>query len=262
MKALVDPKQIDNTLVNLSIELSQIRRARAGMQNLKQFGAKFDTLTVRGIAVSETLDALDALHNAYGWTRYILVPDGHVHFNGCSTLRHDTTRTFLPDESGNTVPDMIAKYTTAMCTVCFPEAPVDPAYQEAERKTEEQKQAARDTKAAERQAKLDATPKGDDGEPLKVGLDTPKTERGARNAMIRRLKDVFWYQLAAEHHNETRSESHVKHDLETLTECRVIARSIGRMTGQTEETVYKTAYDKALADSKREYAKALKTRRP
>jgi hypothetical protein len=259
MKNPVDPKAIDNMLVDLSTELGRLRRLRTAMIKTERTGAELDRTTARSVALADTLDSLDTLYNNYRWTRYILVPDGHIHFDGCTTLRHDTARTFLPDESGNTVPAMIAKYTTAMCTVCFPEAPVDPAYQEAERKTEADKQAARDERTAKRQAAYDATPKGDDGAPLSVGGDTPKTERGARNALIRRLKDVYWYLEAAKANGTERSESHIQHDMETLAECHVIARSIARMNpGTTAADVYETIRVKAEADTKREYAKAVK----
>jgi len=225
MNKTVDPKAIDNMLVELSMELGRVRRLRTAMVKTEQTGAKLDRATAKGYALDEALTALEGLHTAYGWTRYIVVPDGHVHFEGCSTLRHDTLRSFLPDESGNTVTEMIAKYTTLMCTVCFPQAPVDPAYREAERKSEAQKQEARAAKDAAKAEKDALTPRGDDGEPLKVGMDTPKTERGARNALASRCWDMDWYSRDGKLHPD-----HDKWAVESIR----LARSIARLEGAAD----------------------------
>lgn len=239
LKPLVDPKTIDNMVVDLSVELAHTKKRQAAMLNASGQSAETLNLSVRIVRLNETLDALDALWKAYGWTRYIVVPDGHIHFDGCSTLRHDTLRSFLPDESGNTVPEMITKYGVLMCTVCFPNAPLDPAYQAAVRKTEEEKNAARAAKAAEQNAKDALTPKGDDGKALKVGWDSPKTERSARNLLAGRQYDMALYSRDGKQHPD-----HDKWAVESIR----LARSIARLEGAEDVDARSKELVKAAAE--------------
>lgn len=61
------------------------------------------------------------------WTRYILVPGGHVHAGvQCAggSLRPSTLRTWFPQFSGLTVAEAITRVGETMCTHCFPDAPV------------------------------------------------------------------------------------------------------------------------------------------
>lgn len=220
----VDPKTVDNMIVDMTADLGQNRRraialAKSGQEDTLPHRSAQDRVN----ALEEVLKALEEVAYVYAWNRYIVVPDGHIHNErGCSSLYITTVRQFLPDESGNTVGDMIKKYGEMMCTVCYPEAPADPAYKEAVRKSEAERDAARAEKDAVRQAKQDATPKNDAGEPLKVGWDSPKTERSARNALASRQYDMVFYARDGKLHPD-----HEKWAAESVQ----LARSIARLEG-------------------------------
>jgi hypothetical protein len=58
-----------------------------------------------------------------GWNRFFLVQ--HIHRStACSTLRPTTRVGWLPNVSGLTEEEAVQEYQTALCTVCFPSAPV------------------------------------------------------------------------------------------------------------------------------------------
>lgn len=82
-------------------------------------------------------DAFAAAHEAVvgheraytGWDRYWLVTtsNGHVHADrACRTLRPTTGLALVPMLSGTTAAAAIDLLGNTMCTVCFPDAPVDP----------------------------------------------------------------------------------------------------------------------------------------
>jgi len=61
------------------------------------------------------------------WTRYIVVPGGHLHFRQCHTLTPGRTMIGqVAEASGLTPVEVIAKYDATACTHCFPDAPVAP----------------------------------------------------------------------------------------------------------------------------------------
>lgn len=97
------------------------------------------------------------------WPRYALVPGGHIHNDmGCFTLRWDTDVRWAYQVSGDTVEDAIAEYGEALCSHCYPDAPVaktlgkvatDP---QGNPLSKAAAQAARDARDAEKAAKLAA----------------------------------------------------------------------------------------------------------
>lgn len=60
-----------------------------------------------------------------GWERYIIVPGGHIHNYGCSTLYVTTQTVEAYMYSAEKVESLIEKAGDRACTVCFPDAPVD-----------------------------------------------------------------------------------------------------------------------------------------
>jgi hypothetical protein len=63
-----------------------------------------------------------------GWSRFFLVTSsaGHVHRSmACSTCRPTTTYGWLPELSGQTEAQAVAELGPALCSVCFPSAPVE-----------------------------------------------------------------------------------------------------------------------------------------
>jgi hypothetical protein len=60
-----------------------------------------------------------------GWTRAYVVPDGHIHKETCChTLYPTTVISWLPEQSGLTEEEIVARAGVHACTVCYPSAPV------------------------------------------------------------------------------------------------------------------------------------------
>lgn len=63
-----------------------------------------------------------------GWSRFFLVTSskGHIHSSmGCSTCRPSTRYGWLPELSGKAEAEAVAECGPALCTVCFPTAPLE-----------------------------------------------------------------------------------------------------------------------------------------
>lgn len=80
----------------------------------------------------EIVAAGDAEYDARGgWNRYYLVTSssGHIHSSmGCSTChkgKQDTTFALVSDLSDATVSEAVEVFGAALCSVCYPEAPVE-----------------------------------------------------------------------------------------------------------------------------------------
>jgi hypothetical protein len=101
------------------------------------------------------------------WNRYFLVcsSNGHIHSSTnchtCNKGKNATQFALVPSLSGTSVDDAVAKLGAGLCSVCFPDAPVEYREQVKISKSQatillEQGEAAYDTavaKAAERKAK-------------------------------------------------------------------------------------------------------------
>lgn len=62
-----------------------------------------------------------------GWTRYLVVPGGHLHFRSCHTLTPGRTMVGqIAEASGLDQAEVVGKYGVTACTHCFPDAPVEP----------------------------------------------------------------------------------------------------------------------------------------
>jgi hypothetical protein len=60
-----------------------------------------------------------------GWTRAFIVDAGHVHSStSCSTCYPTTQFGWLPEVSGSTEAESVARAADGACTVCYPTAPV------------------------------------------------------------------------------------------------------------------------------------------
>jgi hypothetical protein len=80
-------------------------------------------------AVQAKLDPFNAEYDRRGgWTRYILVPGGHLHhYAGCPSLHPGRTQiVLLCEASGKTDEQVVETYNYTACTKCFPDAPVVP----------------------------------------------------------------------------------------------------------------------------------------
>lgn len=122
--------------------------------------AKLDE-TERDMDVTrEHIAELDAVYRADPWTRYFPCTnrDGHIHRSlACSTLRPTTQMAWTPGLSGKPVEDAVAELGEALCSVCFPAAPVawtaKNLGQVKDERTAAERQAAKDARDAVKAAK-------------------------------------------------------------------------------------------------------------
>lgn len=133
------------------------------------------------------------------WIRYAVVPGGHIHNNeGCFTLRWDTDVRWAYQVSGDTVAEAVATYGEALCSHCFPEAPVAQTLgkvatdADGNPVTKAEAQAAQAAKEAEKAAKLAAKNAAAVIDP-ETGKVLYKTDRGATNAVASDLDAALHY---------------------------------------------------------------------
>lgn len=96
-------------------------------ERLPEYRQDLAELGAEKAAAQVIIDAADAEWKRRGyWSRYFLVPGGHVHKSrGCSSCYITTQFAWLPGASGQDGAGLIDMFRTKVCTVCFPEAPVD-----------------------------------------------------------------------------------------------------------------------------------------
>lgn len=97
-----------------------------GIRESREAIEKYDeAVTARNQAVYE----YHQLNDLYtGWSRFFLVTSskGHIHSSmHCSTCRPTTGYGWLPHLSGRTEADCVEEFGAALCTVCYPSAPVE-----------------------------------------------------------------------------------------------------------------------------------------
>lgn len=78
-------------------------------------------------AFSRTREAVIAHEEAYtGWSRFWLVPGGHIHKStNCPSLRPTTSIDWFPKLSDRTEEEAVAAHGPTMCSRCFKSAPVE-----------------------------------------------------------------------------------------------------------------------------------------
>ena len=133
------------------------------------------------------------------WSRFLVVPGGHIHNNeGCFTLRADTRTGWLPELSGDAEADAVEAYGEVLCSHCYSSAPV--AWQggktvvDASGKvlTKAEQAAIKEAKDAEKAAKL-AAKAANEVLDIHTGRVLYKTERGATNAVASELDSALHY---------------------------------------------------------------------
>jgi hypothetical protein len=162
------------------------------------------------------------------WSRFFTVSDGHVHSSmTCSTCnrgRYATRFGWNADLSGTTEADAVAKLGPALCTVCFPSAPVEWTAGPV-RKTRDEIAAERETAKA---AAMVSDPKliaDVDGTPLKVDGDTLRT---VRSAEIKAVDALVWA-AHSRHIGEAKEANALRHE----THTRKIAAALAHKNGTT-----------------------------
>lgn len=78
-------------------------------------------------ATRDRINALKAEYDRRPWTRYYLVPDGHVHTTFACRRDQQTPSVWLTDHSGATPEQVVSRFGAILCIDCFPDAPPEHA---------------------------------------------------------------------------------------------------------------------------------------
>jgi hypothetical protein len=142
------PAEIDAKIAELNEELGRlqhtitqnhklIKRASSAANYRQDLIDKANAAIRDAGLIAETVVAERSLFDTEfirrgGWTRYFLVDAnygyGHVHYDTSSqrcSRTHTTRHYWLTSESGKTAEEVIEQAGSAICTLCFPNAPVD-----------------------------------------------------------------------------------------------------------------------------------------
>lgn len=152
------------------------KESRYGAAAQERALKRISSLEVKLEVVRAELAPLAVIAAAGKWTRFVLVPGGHVHRPACSTLRFTTARYIMPEYSGADEAELVEIAGEAACTVCFPTAPVDrPSRIPVLVEEREAREAEKATRAAKKVAAQAAA--------IAYGKSTFKTLRAAENAV-------------------------------------------------------------------------------
>lgn len=105
--------------------------AAEGNARAAEFIARYDEHQATIDEIKAQADPLNDIYREHRWSRFFLVSgkNGHIHSSmECSTCNHRGKRTafsWLPALSGKTQADAVAEHGAMLCTVCFPDAPVE-----------------------------------------------------------------------------------------------------------------------------------------
>jgi hypothetical protein len=192
------PREIDTQLAEIyaphsqhvaTIETAQQKAKLAYVAKNPERKAELErTIEAARAALAELdkqAEPLEAIYRANPWTRFFLVPGGHLHSSRrCSSLRWNTTVYWLPEYSGKSEAEIVALAGEKAGTCCYPSAPVDRpsmlpvhvAEREAQAKERAEKKAARAAAAANA---------------ITVGTTTYKTQRAAENEISWQLDTMI-----------------------------------------------------------------------
>lgn len=155
----------------------------------KPYTKNIEEITVEIEAIQQEINKFDNVFKALGgWERYIIVPNGHIHNYGCSTLFATTRIVEAYMHSAESVESLIEKAGDRACTVCFPDAPVNKPstiaqfVKEREEREAEAAQRAAKKEAATKAAIVDAT-----------GHVVFKSRRAAENALSQELGSLVYF---------------------------------------------------------------------
>lgn len=182
------PRAIDTKLAAIYAPAAEIMRklehARANLtaMHVRKDPARVADFNSRINELTEALDALDAAAAPYEaiyaetrWTRFFLVPDGHLHRSRrCSSLRWKTLTVWLPEYSGKNETEIVELAGEAACTICYPSAPVNRLSMLPVHVAARHTAAVESAEKAAKKAKTTA-------QTITVGNTTYKTTRAAEN---------------------------------------------------------------------------------
>jgi len=86
-------------------------------------------LRTESAKIQVEIEKAEAIYREHRWTRWFpcLNRDGHIHssLRGCPSVRWDTQMGWTPELSGKSIETAVAELGEALCTICFPAAPVE-----------------------------------------------------------------------------------------------------------------------------------------
>lgn len=187
-----------------------------------QLIAQYAELTSELGRIGTSIVAMDATWRQDRWTRWIecLNSDGHIHsWFGCSTLRPATRLNWRTDLSGKTVQEAVAEFGPRLCSVCFPDAPVELC----QKKSDIEREARDAAKAAREEAKLIKNLRPD---------EQFRDARGDMVTTVAACKQVLRDAIdAAHYYPRSYEKDRGRHDAVTATARRVL---LGRGVTQQE----------------------------
>ncbi|WIC90199.1 hypothetical protein SEA_VROOMVROOM_49 [Arthrobacter phage VroomVroom] len=171
----------------------QVRAAKGAAQRgdaraEEHFTKRADAIEVEMDEIRVQLRPLYEIADAGNWSRYVVVPGGHVHRPECSTLYPRTVRFWLPSFSGADEAELVEAAGDHACTVCFPSAPTNRPttipllVEEREAREAEAREKAQKRAQARTEAILDED-----------GNVEYKTQRAAENALSQEIKSALSY---------------------------------------------------------------------
>lgn len=115
--------ETDTEMGRASVELDKLDAQEARMRRRKQ--TPTPEMARQRAELTATLDATRRTYLERRWTRFYLVPRGHVHRStGCPTLRWNTSIFLMPEYSGMDTEEFVDLAGERACTKCYPNAPV------------------------------------------------------------------------------------------------------------------------------------------
>ena len=203
-----------------------------------------------------TKNTCDAEFNARPWSRFWLVTNtgGHVHRNmNCTTCFPTTRYAFLPDYSGSTDAQLIEAGGSSICSVCFPDAPVDTwnragTIEAPDKKAaREERERAKEEREAKKAAKAIASP---DGTTLRLGGkwgETITTESRAQSIVV----DFLSTELAIEAGKYSIANKEYRAEKESDSELLLVA--LAHKRNQSKDEVLADLKKKAATKYKRDW---------
>jgi hypothetical protein len=250
-------------LVSLRRDFGEAKTQAAGygatrrVRSIEEITADIEATEKIRFATHHQLSPLyDEFIRRGGWTRWYLVPNGHLHYDvsGDRCSRIPTTEHYwMTDHSGRSADEMIELAGDRVCTTCFPDAPVAPRPATARFMTPNEAERAAYREAADRKraAAKAAQMTTSEGDPLYTATgyrgDLIKTEVAARRRALQDATDIAFY-----------GTSHPSFDEWRETVDRMIAAIVHRDvthfggTGLTEEALRAEINTKIAKKAKRE----------
>jgi uncharacterized small protein (DUF1192 family) len=132
----MDMSETTNTTaaVKIDTEIAKhselVASARQHVEHSTRFDGPEHRNTVEAQAkLDVALEAFSEANTKYeGWDRFFLVANtnGHIHTStSCSTCNYRTQFVWLVELAALTVDDALEEYGSILCSVCFPDAPVE-----------------------------------------------------------------------------------------------------------------------------------------